>query len=364
MTYLLREALPSDLRDIGRIAAHLDTVNLPNNEAVLRNVIARSRRAFSGEDAPRKREYLFVLEDSQHERVIGTSMIIAQHGTRESPHLYFDVLNEERYSETLKRHFKRVVLRLGANYDGPTEIGGLVLLPRYRGDPAQLGKQLSYVRFLYMAMNPDWFRPVVLSELLPPLEPSGKSLLWEHLGRNFTGLSYQEADRISHENKEFIRTLFPHSAIHACLFPRAVQAMIGKVGAPSRGVEKMLRRIGFRYTRRIDPFDGGRHYEAHLRKIRVVRDARRGILRTDAAHRGVESFGLLGVHRDRGRVRFAAVQTEFVRTGKMVAVPPLAAAALRLRAGDEVWTLPFPAPGERDSKRTVARQASDRGVAS
>ena len=33
--------------------------------------------------------------------------------------------------------------------------------------------------------------------------------------------------------------------------------MIGEVGAQTRGVEKLLRRIGFRYAERVDPFDGG-----------------------------------------------------------------------------------------------------------
>ena len=71
-------------------------------------------------------------------------------------------------AETLGKHFRHLVLRLGASYDGPTEIGGLILAPQYRGDPHQLGKQLSYVRFLFMAMHPERCRPTVISELLPP----------------------------------------------------------------------------------------------------------------------------------------------------------------------------------------------------
>jgi arginine N-succinyltransferase len=266
-------------------------------------------------------------------------MVIAQHGTREAPHLYFDVLTDERYSETLGRHFQHRVLRLGANYDGPTEIGGLILLPEYRGSPDQIGKQLSYVRFLFMAMHPEWFRARVLSELLPPLEPDGRSLLWEHLGRKFTGLSYLEADRISKENKEFIRTLFPSSEIYASVFPKRVQRLIGRVGPQSKGVEKMLKRVGFRYSNRIDPFDGGPHYEADFDAIRLVHDARKLPFRVGDVDQGY--LGLIA-RESRGRMHFLATRTPFAFQDGTLAVPAGAVRAVGADAGGSLWAMPFP----------------------
>ena len=115
-------------------------------------------------------------------------MIFAQHGSRRAPHVFFDVLEEERYSDTLDRHFAHRVLRIGYNYKGLTEIGGLVLRPEFRRHPERLGRSLAYVRFLYLARHRTLFRDEVLSELMPPLEPDGTSLLWESLGRHFTGL--------------------------------------------------------------------------------------------------------------------------------------------------------------------------------
>ena len=94
---------------------------------------------------------------------------------------------------------------------------------------------LSYVRFLYLARHRQLFRDEVLSELMPPLEPDGTSLLWEALGRKFTGLSYQEADRLSQDNKEFIRALFPQDPIYASLLPGKVQELIGQVGPRDQG---------------------------------------------------------------------------------------------------------------------------------
>ena len=203
-------------------------------------------------------------------------MIFAQHGSRRAPHVFFDVLEEERYSETLDRHFAHRVLRIGYNYKGLTEIGGLVLLPEFRRHPERLGRSLAYVRFLYLARHRQLFRDEVLSELMPPLEPDGTSLLWESLGRKFTGLTYQEADRLSQTNKEFIRALFPQDPLYATLLPPHVQALIGQVGPETKGVEKMLREVGFSYAHRIDPFDGGPHFHAAHRRHHAGQGGARG----------------------------------------------------------------------------------------
>ena len=273
--FLIREALPSDLDDVMLVARHLNSVNLPADREAVHDILDLSRRSFSGEVAASRREFVFALEDGDERRVIGTSMVHAQHGHRGKPHIYFDVYDEERYSDTLDRHFVHRVLRLGFNYNGPTEIGGLALLPEYRGHPKKLGRALSYLRFLFIAAHRDAFRDDVISELLPPLEADGTSLLWEALGRRFTGLSYQEADRITQANKEFIRSLFPGSPIYTSLLPEEARAIIGAVGPATRGVERMLRAVGFRYANRIDPFDGGPHFHVRTDDIKLVKAARK-----------------------------------------------------------------------------------------
>jgi arginine N-succinyltransferase len=176
---LLRDAHKSDLPGLKRLAAELNTVNLPNNLKALAELVEKSVKSFSGRIRnPLEREYLFVLEDTRKTTVIGTSMIIAKHGTYDTPHIYYQVSEREHYSATLDRHFRHKILSIGYNYEGPTEIGGLVVDRPYRGDPEKAGKQLSYVRFLYIAMHRSRFRDKVLAELLPPLLPDGRSLLW------------------------------------------------------------------------------------------------------------------------------------------------------------------------------------------
>jgi len=339
--FLLREVFPEDLEGLHEVAKHLDSVNLPDDRAALERQIEHSRKSFNGQLDVFKREYVFVLIDTEKgNQIVGTSMIHAQHGTRRAPHIFFDVLEDERYSESLDRHFVHKVLRIGYNYNGPSEIGGLVLSPEYRRNELALGKWLSYVRFLYIAMHRAAFRDEVLSELLPPLESDGSSVVWEAIGRHFTGMSYQEADRISQTNKEFIRALFPAEPIYLSLFPKKMQDVIGQVGEETRGVEKMLRRIGFHYVDRIDPFDGGPHFVARTDEITLVRETRRArVVKVAGADDG-RPYGLVSVERDRPP-HFAATGSRFRLEGTDVGLPESTLRLLDVKPGDEVGVLPF-----------------------
>lgn len=279
--YVIRGATLEDEQDMLALAHHLNTVNLPDDPAQVREILDLSVKSFSGAlKDPRRREYTFVLEDVVEKRVLGSSKIIAQLGRRDAPYIFLDVITEEKYSATVDRHFVHTVLKIGYSYEGPTEIGGLIVLPEARKVPEKLGLMISYVRFLFMAMHRGLFRNEVVAELLPPLEPDGTSRLWEALGRHFTHMTYLEADLLSKRNKEFIKSLFPSGDIYATLLPRDAQDVIGKVGRETRGVEKMLRRIGFQYCNRIDPFDGGPHFRATTDEILLVKRTRRTRVRS------------------------------------------------------------------------------------
>ena len=332
--FRIRQSSRGDVDDLLAVAEHLDTVNLPHDRGHLERILDHSERSFTEELPPADREYVFVLEDLAARRVIGTSMIHAQHGTRRAPHIFFRVENDERYSYTLDRYFVHRTLRIGYNYDGPTEIGGLILLPEYRRNTESLGKALSYVRFLFMRMHRPVFRDKVLSELLPPLEPDGTSILWEAIGRHFTGLSYQEADLLSKDNKEFIQALFPDDPIHTELLPAGVNEIIGVVGPETRGVEKMLRRIGFVYADQIDPFDGGPHFTARTDEITVVREAREATV--VAAEEEPQRWAI--VAHERGGFRAAGARV--VVGDGTVGLTADTRRRLEVEPGESVWMSP------------------------
>src|SRR5258705_1149500 len=152
--FRIRQSYREDVDQVLAVAEQVDTVNLPANRTHIEGILDRSEKSFTEQVPPFDREYVFVLEDSKTGRIIGTSIIYAQHGTKRAPHIYFRVERDERYSYTLDKYFVHRTLRIGYNYDGPTEIGGLILLPRDRKQPETPGKALACVRVLFLRMHP------------------------------------------------------------------------------------------------------------------------------------------------------------------------------------------------------------------
>jgi arginine N-succinyltransferase len=186
-----------------------------------------------------------------------------------------------------------------------------------------------------------------LVELLPRLEDDGRSPLWEALGRKFTGLSYQEADRLSRENKEFIQQLFPPGEIYATIFTQKIQDAIGEVGPESEGAHSMLTKIGFRYDERIDPFDGGPHYSAPTELIEPIRRFRRAKLAEQRLPQNAEpgtnevEDRLVAIERTQGRNRFRAVRTLCAFRDAEIQLPESTVEALGASDGDRLHTIPF-----------------------
>ena len=116
----IRPAQKEDAQDIYRLARILNSSNLPSDEDDVESLIDKSEGSFANKLNKFEREYVFVLEDLKAKKVIGTGQVIAQHGTKENPHVFLELnyLNSEPHSLEIKRE-----------YEGPSELGGLILDP-------------------------------------------------------------------------------------------------------------------------------------------------------------------------------------------------------------------------------------------
>ncbi len=335
----IRAALPSDQDGLLELSQFLNSVNLPHDPKTIAELLALSEQSFKGTlGNPRKHEYVFVICEKDTGRIVGSSMVIGQLGRRDAPYIYFDIDREERYSETLDKHFIHRILTVRYSYNGPTEIGGLVVHPEYRRHPHRIGMLISYIRFLWIAMHRTLVQDEILAELMPPLCEDGSSYLWEAVGRRFTDLSYREADHLSKHNKEFIRNLFPRAGIYASLLSQEAQDVVGKVGPQTQGVEKLLRRIGFTYAERIDPFDGGPHFIAPTNKITLVNASKQLNLQAeDTIH---QQRALIAVSHE-GAPYFTALscQCTIDLPAQQIIVPPTISNHLGVDSGHPVWAL-------------------------
>ncbi len=341
MSFALRSARLSDLRGLHSLASQFSLLNLPADRKVLGEKIERSVASFAGKLPKAEAEYLFVVDDLEHETVVGSSLILAKHGNEEVPHYFFRLVKKNRFSEDLGIGFIHQVLQLKEDTDGPSEIGGLLIDRSYRRRPEKLGKQISLVRFLYMGMARNEFESRVLCELTPPLGEGGRSEFWESLGRRFTGLPYQEADLISQKNKEFISSLFPEEDIYLCLLDSKARLVMGRVGDETRPAQHLLESIGFHYLHEVDPFDGGPHYGANVEDISIVKNGSFVTVRTDEKGHFTD-HGLIGIKRDG---EFFAAFTAFDRRDDSIVVPVTkvrsALKALELEPGEKVFFSPI-----------------------
>jgi len=275
LMFFIRSAEKKDYSAVFQLARVLNSYNLAAEGKFIRKLLRDSELSFRGKvKRPEKRRFLFVCEDARSKKVIGCSLIIARHGTPRLPHLSFLMVRETRESRTLKRQVKHTVLKLHSDKQGYSELGGLVTLPRYRRRPEKLGKQLSFVRLAYLRWHPGLFRRKLLVEYLPKLDPVKGNKIWNALGKKVTGLSYQQADRLSVGNKEFILSLFPKEKIYGSLLPSDAMKDLGSPGKGAKASVRMLKRIGFKFLNQIDPFDGGPHYGATLSKVPLIKRTR------------------------------------------------------------------------------------------
>lgn len=339
-SYIIRQAGPEDHRQILRLARELNSVNLPTDSTELATALDRSVKSFAAKIRRRAdATYIFCVEDLTNHGIVAASMIIAKHGTPESPHYYFEMATDERYSQSLHRMFRHPFLRLRYSMDGPSELGGLIVDTALRHHPEKIGKQISWVRLLYIAKHRKRFEQNLIAEILAPATPDGGNRFWDYYGGPVTGLSYREADRLSTRDKEFIRTLFPDSPLYTFLLPKDVLQSVGQIAESSRGAVRLLEQGGMKFLGQIDPFDAGPYYGAKVEDLIPVKEFR--TLSVVAGEPDVANKPLYLVARE-GPEGFRAVQARVIVKARHLAVTPEVLKALGISEGDRIEAIPLP----------------------
>lgn len=336
MSFIIRSVRHDDLNQLVDLAKQFNLLNLPGDKKVIGDKIDRSEHSFAGKLPKHESEYLFVVEDLEEKAVVGSSLVLAKHGSEEVPHSFFKIFKRDHFSQDLGIGFIHQVLRFQLDFDGPTEIGGLLVDKAYRRRPEKLGKQISLSRFLYMGLNPTKFEERVLCELTPPLTDEGRSEFWEALGRRFTGLPYQEADLLSQSHKEFIESLFPQDDIYLCLLDAKARLVLGRVGEATKPAQHLLESIGFSYLDEVDPFDGGPHYGANTAEILPIKYGKK-LKVSEFKDASYKEQALVATTGDEFLVSLASVD---IRGGE-VAIAPKVRQLLGAEPGEEVYLSPF-----------------------
>lgn len=271
---IIRPVAREDLDQLVELAGQtgFGLTSLPKDRELLAKRIADSRRVFSiPPDQPGGELYLFVMEDLDAGRVVGTSCIVSKVGGFQ-PFYAYRIQASIHESETLNIRKSVQTLHLVAEHSGPTEIGGLWLAPDYRKHGN--GRLLSLFRFLHMAEHPERFEPVIIAEMRGVVDHDGHSPFWEALGRHFFDMEFPKADYLSVKDKRFIADLMPTCPIYVPLLHPEAQKVIGKVHENTQPALRMLQGEGFKFSGMVDIFEAGPIISCRLDEIRIVKESR------------------------------------------------------------------------------------------
>jgi len=350
--FVIRSARPDDSPTLLKLAKMVQFINLPADLDIINRKVAFSRKSFRGEmKSERDRQFMFVLEETETGNVIGTSGIMSCISWPGRPHTYFQVRKREHYSEDLQTGQVHLTLQLGTDETGPSEIGGLVLSPSYRGHKGKLGALLSLVRFHFIGLHRPWFAERMIAEMMGPLTHDSRNTLWEYLGRRFINLSFVDADRFCQYSKEFITSLLPDSEIYASLLPPEARNLIGKVGPETEPARAMLEQLGFEYKGHVDPFDAGPYLEARVDDITLVRNTNQYTL-SDS----VEAYDQKGIVSYEAESDIRALRTGLTIRDNTVAIPGESAEAIGAQPGATVGVTPLQSTEKQTETESAPRK--------
>ncbi len=365
-----------DATTLLKLAKMVHFINLPADQEIITEKIINSRASFERAAGVNRKQltpkrhsgsggisektaladlFMFVLDDTRNPGCLGTSQIVSQMGGPGNPNVCFKLETRDKYSETLKFGTKTIVARIHLDESGPTEIGGLILQPSFRGHPDKLGRFISSVRFHFIGLHRRVFRPTVLAEMMAPITSDGENMIWNALGRRFIPLSYTEADRFCQYSREFMTALLPIGDIQLSILPPEVRMQFGEVGKETVPARRMLEKLGFRYENFVDPFDGGPYLFAKTDEISIVRDTRKLELGDPVAASDAVGQAIVSVLDKDGE--FFAVQTPYHmdRQGR-VCVPREAYEALGATTGAVAGFTPL--DGSLPPESPAGRRAS------
>lgn len=228
--------------------------------------------SFAEQIAPTQRDYLFVMEETVSKRLVGVCAIKGSVGL-DAPFYNYRLGTQVHSSAELNVYSQMETLYLSNDLTGSAELCSLFLHPDYRS--GSNGKLLSKSRLLFLAQFVQLFPQQLIAEMRGFQRADGSSPFWDHLGRHFFKMDFNQADDLSSLGKKsFIAELMPRHPLYVAYLPAAAQEVIGMVHEQTAPARRLLEQEGLRYQGYIDIFDAGPVLQARIDTLRSVRDSR------------------------------------------------------------------------------------------
>jgi arginine N-succinyltransferase len=337
---IIRPIQNSDYESLHQIAVESGHgfTSLPVNEELLKKRISLAEKSFNKTvTQPGHEGYLFVMEDTETGKVVGTSGIEAAVGL-DSAFYHYHLGKVVHNSRELNIHNTVETLSLCNDYTGASEICTLFLSESHRKD--NNGRFLSRCRFLFMAEHQERFADTVIAEMRGVSDENGRSPFWNWLEEHFFSIDFPTADYLTGiGNKVFIAELMPKHPIYVSLLSKDAQQVINKVHEKTVPALRLLENEGFSRRGYVDIFDGGPTVEAQIGSIKTVRESNKHqVLIGDVPASTEGKFILCNTKVS----NFRATQAKLLlrETANQVVISQDVAEALQVNEGDWVRIVP------------------------
>ncbi|MAG75528.1 MAG: arginine N-succinyltransferase [Colwelliaceae bacterium] len=306
--------------------------SLPVNEELLTKRINHSEASFNKNvSQPGDEGYLFVMEDTETGKVVGTSGIEAAVGL-EDAFYHYHLGKVVHNSRELGIYNTVETLSLCNDYTGATEICTLFLGESHRKN--NNGRFLSRFRFMFIAEHAERFSDTVIAEMRGVSDSDGRSPFWAWLEEHFFSMDFPTADYLTGIGKKvFIAELMPKYPIYVNLLSKDAQAVINKVHDKTVPALRLLEAEGFARKGYVDIFDAGPTVEANIKSIRTaVESERYQVIIGDVS----ESNNYIVCNTKIKGFRAAQASVSIRETAKQVVLTQDVADALLVNEGDWV----------------------------
>ncbi|KJH64998.1 arginine N-succinyltransferase [Acinetobacter calcoaceticus] len=270
---IIRYIEPKDVNDLYLLAqkAGFGLTSLQPNIEKLAARIDRACKTVAGELPKADQVYLFVLEDTELNKVVGVCGIEVALGLKE-PWYNFHVGTQVHASEPLSVYKALPTLYLSNDHTNCSELCTLFLDPDYRLN--KNGKFLSKVRFLFLSAFRQYFEETIVAEMRGYSDANGQSPFWNAVGHKFFDIEFTKADYLSGVGqKAFIAELMPRHPLYVDMLPDDAKAAIGIVHPNTRPAYNLLLEEGLRYKGYVDIFDGGATLQADIENLRAIKES-------------------------------------------------------------------------------------------
>jgi arginine N-succinyltransferase len=324
---IIRPVRATDLEAVLELTRRGGTglTNLPPDRDTIQRRIASAEQALEDEQV-RAGGAAIMLVTELGGRIVATGMIFPRVGA-EWPFHSYRITRQASLCRPLARSSAQRLLNPANDFDGETEVGGLFVDPGMRG--MALGQLMARSRYMFMATHRGWFGQRVIAELRGYQDESGRSPVWEAIGRYFYNMEFDEADRTGaiHGN-QFIADLGPRYPIYISMLPRAAQEALGRPHDDGRPALAMLLTEGFRDEGYVDIFDGGPTVVAPIDSVATISSSRVTRYLGDSES-GAKALIAAGFGKDFRLVRgLATIEGDEVR------LDPASSRLLRVDQGD------------------------------